>query len=186
MDYDDLNEDLTKHQDTISLGDESENQIKGHHDSITSVEIEEPASYENLDTDDVIRNLLQNRTDEIVEADTRTDGNPKDSHLVTDTENTSFDSIVNGSMELDANNSLLNKDVDEQVIEENGDTENLTDSLDIDSILNSSKENTEPKLDKLCQLPLGRVKSIIKSDPDVTVVSAECVFLIAKASVSEN
>ncbi|KAK3578702.1 hypothetical protein CHS0354_008560 [Potamilus streckersoni] len=36
--------------------------------------------------------------------------------------------------------------------------------------------------DKLLKLPLSRVKSIMKSDPDVTLASQEAVILLAKAA----
>lgn len=40
----------------------------------------------------------------------------------------------------------------------------------------------EEKTEKLSRLPLGRVKHIMKMDPDVKMASQECVFLISKAT----
>lgn len=40
----------------------------------------------------------------------------------------------------------------------------------------------EEKAEKLVKLPLSRIKSIIKMDPDVNLASQEAVFLIAKAT----
>ena len=40
------------------------------------------------------------------------------------------------------------------------------------------------KFERLLKLPLTRIKSIIKLDPDVTLVSNDAVVLIAKATVS--
>ena len=40
----------------------------------------------------------------------------------------------------------------------------------------------EEKTEKLSKLPLGRVKNIMKLDPDVNMASQECVFLISKAT----
>ncbi|KAL3873621.1 hypothetical protein ACJMK2_036716 [Sinanodonta woodiana] len=39
-----------------------------------------------------------------------------------------------------------------------------------------------PANDKLLKLPLSRIKSIMKSDPDVTLASQEAVILLAKAA----
>ncbi|KAJ1522197.1 hypothetical protein ONE63_002505 [Megalurothrips usitatus] len=40
----------------------------------------------------------------------------------------------------------------------------------------------EEKTEKLVKLPLSRIKSIIKMDPDVNLASQEAVFLIAKCT----
>ncbi|XP_011310558.1 DNA polymerase epsilon subunit 4 [Fopius arisanus] len=40
---------------------------------------------------------------------------------------------------------------------------------------------SEPK-EKLLKLPVGRVKHIVKSDPDVNLVNQEAIFLIAKSA----
>ncbi|XP_014254885.1 DNA polymerase epsilon subunit 4-like [Cimex lectularius] len=39
-----------------------------------------------------------------------------------------------------------------------------------------------PPRNKPARLPLGRIKQIIKMDPDVSLVSSESVFLITKAT----
>ncbi|XP_077500185.1 DNA polymerase epsilon subunit 4 [Amblyomma americanum] len=44
-----------------------------------------------------------------------------------------------------------------------------------------STSNAE-KGEKLCRLPLSRVKNIMKLDPDVMLFSQESVFLVAKAT----
>lgn len=46
-------------------------------------------------------------------------------------------------------------------------------------VLNADEEKAE----KLVKLPLSRIKSIIKMDPDVNLASQEAVFLIAKSTV---
>lgn len=53
-----------------------------------------------------------------------------------------------------------------------------------DSVSNDDKF-VKPK-DVLCHFPLGRIKRIVKADPEVPVISAESLFLISKATVSEN
>lgn len=45
-------------------------------------------------------------------------------------------------------------------------------------------EEVEEQKEKLLQLPMGRVRHIIKTDPDVNLVNQEAVFLIGKSTVS--
>lgn len=42
----------------------------------------------------------------------------------------------------------------------------------------------EEQREKLSRLPLGRIKTIIKMDPEVTLVNQEAVFLTAKSVVN--
>ena len=44
-------------------------------------------------------------------------------------------------------------------------------------------DNASEKMERLFQLPITRIKSIIKLDPDVTLASQDAVVLIAKATV---
>ena len=44
--------------------------------------------------------------------------------------------------------------------------------------------HTSESQDKLIKLPLTRIKSIIKTDPDVKLASQEAVITLAKAAVS--
>lgn len=48
----------------------------------------------------------------------------------------------------------------------------------------AKKIKIDHKTEKISQFPLGRIKDIMKSDPDVNIVGAECVFLLAKATVN--
>lgn len=52
--------------------------------------------------------------------------------------------------------------------------------------MTEEKENLdiaeEEKSEKLVKLPLSRIKSIIKMDPDVNLASQEAVFLITKST----
>lgn len=58
--------------------------------------------------------------------------------------------------------------------------ENLQDSQEeTDTALQADEEQRE----KLVRLPIGRVRNIIKMDPDVNLVNQEAVFLIAKSTV---
>lgn len=50
----------------------------------------------------------------------------------------------------------------------------------------NSKEVPKQTKNKLINLPVSRVKQIIKMDPDVSLASSEAVFLIAKCAVSNN
>lgn len=58
--------------------------------------------------------------------------------------------------------------------------ENLQDSQEeTETTLQADEEQRE----KLVRLPIGRVRNIIKMDPDVNLVNQEAVFLIAKSTV---
>lgn len=43
-------------------------------------------------------------------------------------------------------------------------------------------EKGKSKENRLLQLPLARVKHIMKVDPDVSLITGECTFLVAKAT----
>lgn len=65
----------------------------------------------------------------------------------------------------------------------------VQDSLDInseDQILQekSAQVPVKSKVIRSTELPMGRIKNIMKMDPDVHVLSAEAVFLVTKATVS--
>ncbi|XP_053978866.1 DNA polymerase epsilon subunit 4-like [Hylaeus anthracinus] len=57
--------------------------------------------------------------------------------------------------------------------------ENSQDSQE--EIENNTRTDEEHK-EKLSKLPLGRIKTIIKMDPEVNMVNQEAVFLIAKST----
>ncbi|XP_039270293.1 DNA polymerase epsilon subunit 4-like [Styela clava] len=59
-----------------------------------------------------------------------------------------------------------------EVNESNDDIENTNDHTDQDG----------EKSEKLCRLPIARIKTLIKADQDVNIASQESVFLIAKAT----
>lgn len=51
-----------------------------------------------------------------------------------------------------------------------------------EEVENNARIDEEQK-EKLVQLPLGRIKTIIKMDPEVNMVNQEAVFLITKSTV---
>ncbi|XP_014604179.1 PREDICTED: DNA polymerase epsilon subunit 4-like [Polistes canadensis] len=81
---------------------------------------------------------------------------------------------------------MANTEVDDLMYEEESDESNiivdfegLQDSLEEpDTILQVDEEQRE----KLVRLPIGRVRNIMKMDPDVNLVNQEAVFLIAKST----
>ncbi|KAI4485119.1 hypothetical protein M0804_006624 [Polistes exclamans] len=81
---------------------------------------------------------------------------------------------------------MANTEVDDSMYEEESDESNiivdfegLQDSLEEpDTILQVDEEQRE----KLVRLPIGRVRNIMKMDPDVNLVNQEAVFLIAKST----
>ncbi|KAG5306521.1 DPOE4 polymerase, partial [Acromyrmex insinuator] len=67
----------------------------------------------------------------------------------------------------------LNKEIQLDKIHE----ENPQDSRDEVNISHGNEEQRE----KLIRLPLGRIKTIIKMDPEVCLVNQEATFLVAKS-----
>ncbi|XP_076762894.1 DNA polymerase epsilon subunit 4 [Xylocopa sonorina] len=57
--------------------------------------------------------------------------------------------------------------------------ENSHDSQE--EVENNARIDEEQK-EKLVRLPLGRIKTIIKMDPEVNIINQEAVFLIAKST----
>ncbi|GAB6032749.1 DNA polymerase epsilon subunit 4 [Chamberlinius hualienensis] len=53
------------------------------------------------------------------------------------------------------------------------------DSFNLDA---AGHEKVNEKNEKMCKLPLTRIKFIMKMDPDVCLASQESVFLIGKAT----
>lgn len=61
---------------------------------------------------------------------------------------------------------------------------NVSNAADSSHDSQDETENTpqEEQRDKLVKLPLGRVKHIVKMDPDVNLVTQDAIFLIAKST----
>lgn len=62
---------------------------------------------------------------------------------------------------------------------EDAETENLPET---EEVLETAGDE-EPTV-KLTNLPLARVKKIVKTDPDINLVNQEAIFLMTKATVS--
>ena len=60
---------------------------------------------------------------------------------------------------------------------ETGVTEENVNGLEAPAVPAAAEEKTE----KLTKFPLGRIKHIMKMDPDLTMASQESVFLVTKA-----
>ncbi|XP_060812740.1 DNA polymerase epsilon subunit 4 [Bombus pascuorum] len=69
------------------------------------------------------------------------------------------------------------KELNESIISTGG--ENLQDFQE--EVENNARIDEEQK-EKLVKLPLGRIKTIIKMDPEVNMVNQEAVFLITKST----
>lgn len=59
--------------------------------------------------------------------------------------------------------------------------ENVQDLQETDNSLHAGDEEQR---EKLLRLPLGRIKTMIKMDPEVALVNQEAVFLTAKSVVN--
>jgi len=53
-----------------------------------------------------------------------------------------------------------------------------------DAEAGSSKSGPSSKGERILQIPISKIKSIIKTDPDVIMCSTDATFLITKATVS--
>lgn len=62
-------------------------------------------------------------------------------------------------------------------------TDELQESAEEESQDSQGEEgNGDEQKEKLTRFPLGRIRSLIKTDPEVNVVNQEAVFLISKAA----
>ena len=90
------------------------------------------------------------------------------------------------------NESLVNNQVEDSVLEENVSKKLKGLNSDEASTEECTKENEEPNPDsndqatRPCQFALNRIKTIMKLDPDLSLTSKESVFLIAKATVNNK
>lgn len=48
----------------------------------------------------------------------------------------------------------------------------------------TAQQSSPPKILKELRLPISRVKTIMKSSPQVEAIGQDCLFLVAKATVS--
>lgn len=77
-------------------------------------------------------------------------------------------------------NELNLSNVSALVEEANQETEDLQEETEL--VETEAHQDEEPAA-KLTQLPIGRVKKIAKTDPDINLINQEAVFLITKATV---
>ena len=82
------------------------------------------------------------------------------------------------SENLDDEMETAAKDNEEEPEKSKGNSEKLEESSE------KTEENSEEieKTEKLTKFPLGRIKNIMKMDPDMNMASQEAVFLITKAT----
>lgn len=75
--------------------------------------------------------------------------------------------------------TLLGESISEVVVEDSV-VQEIVETEDLEKT--HSTDKLPEKSEKLLQMPLTRIKSIIKLDPDVTLASQEAVIMIAKAT----
>ncbi|XP_011150224.1 DNA polymerase epsilon subunit 4 isoform X2 [Harpegnathos saltator] len=80
------------------------------------------------------------------------------------------------NMDNTENGDLITSESSENCINNGENSQELQE--EIENTLHGDEEQRE----KLLQLPLGRIKTIIKADPEVNLVNQEAVFLIAKST----
>jgi len=70
-------------------------------------------------------------------------------------------------------------------VEDAENAQDLQEEID-NAIDNASLQGDEEQREKLMRLPLGRIKAIIKMDPEVNMINQEAVFMITKSAVNYN
>jgi len=70
-------------------------------------------------------------------------------------------------------------------VEDAENAQDLQEEMD-NAIDNASLQGDEEQREKLMRLPLGRIKAIIKMDPEVNMINQEAVFMITKSAVNYN
>ncbi|XP_017078859.1 DNA polymerase epsilon subunit 4 [Drosophila eugracilis] len=85
-------------------------------------------------------------------------------------------------METDAEEACETEEPSEVIEEtpENPSTESVTERVDDKPVTNGNKSCTDHET-KMTQLPLARIRNIMKLDPDVHMANNEAVFIVAKA-----
>lgn len=73
-------------------------------------------------------------------------------------------------------------DVESEQINNENVVENKTDSVETNPASNKDKESPNQR-QKLLRLPLARIKTMMKKDPDCGILSQDAVFLVTKATV---
>lgn len=65
---------------------------------------------------------------------------------------------------------------------------NVQNSEDLNSeeqpVVDKKTPNQKSEIIRSTRLPMARIKNIMKMDPDVSIVSADALFLVTKATVS--
>lgn len=98
---------------------------------------------------------------------------------------------VNGTdvinvISVEPNDPPIDNNTEEVAEEKDGEEDNLK-QADEDSpsdpqpSSNANNEQTD-KAEKLVRLPIGRIKNLMKMDPDVSLATQEAVFLVAKGT----
>ena len=86
--------------------------------------------------------------------------------------------------------SLISDEANDEIMD-TPDTENVEKEIDLPSdtpmiteesdTISTEASIEEPKQEKLTRFPMGRIKHIMKMDPDVRVVTPEATFLVSKS-----
>ena len=133
---------------------------------------------------------VEMQTEEIAETPSKIDENAEKSQENIEEnsekieENTEINESITENSENIEENTEINQSITEnsENIEENTEiNESITENSENKDPNVESKEQPKPKEEKFFQFPLGRVKNIMKMDPDLNLVSGDAVFLITKS-----
>ncbi|CAO1423585.1 unnamed protein product [Diamesa serratosioi] len=118
----------------------------------------------------------------------------------TNTKHTEEDDLMQEELNFEQNDEYLEEaedeigevegeenNIEEEPENEEEELDNAEEEVDIDEELVDVQHGDETKskkarIDKLTELPLSKIKFIVKTDPDVHSVSSEALFLITKTT----
>ncbi|XP_070503595.1 DNA polymerase epsilon subunit 4 [Chironomus tepperi] len=129
--------------------------------------------------DDIVHSLELFNTEELMQSD-EIISDKNTNEIVTNSED--YETQINDDeliKESEDHETQINEDIDETEEENFMETDETEKDKTENTNKNKVKTNTQ---DRLTNLPLAKVKHIIKLDPDVKLVNGEAVFLITKTT----
>jgi len=85
---------------------------------------------------------------------------------------------------LNINKEISNEEIEDEITEDNDKDDQNKENLPVEKVRDSLE--FQAQINKPCQFALARIKTIMKLDPDLNLMSKESVFLIAKATVKKS
>jgi hypothetical protein len=107
--------------------------------------------------------------------------NPNDFDQITSCSTAEFEELRDKV--LSESNFQISETISE-LVQNNNEEKSLSDEIRLEEGVKQSGDIQNDKIKRPCQFAISRIKSIMKTDPDLALASKESVFLIAKATVN--